>query len=61
MNRTQAGAGEVGDGARSWLPGLSDLGPEVGSSPDIDGVEEAGASPAVGLITKSFPVLLSEK
>ena len=36
---------EVGDRGRSWkLPGLSDLGPEVGSSPDIDGVEEAGQS-----------------
>ena len=36
---------EVGDRGRSWqLPGLSDLGPEVGSSPDIDGMEEAGQS-----------------
>ena len=45
MNRTQAGAGERWETGRSWqLPGLSDLGPEVGSSPDIDGMEEAGQS-----------------
>ena len=52
---------EVGDGTVLAAPRLERFGPRSGILPRYRWDGRGRAIPAVGLITKSFPVLLSEK